>query len=56
MWFASSLYANEEELLGEVIHELFHVLGRIHEHNRPDRDRYIQILWANIFPGKIICV
>ena len=56
LWFASSLFASEEELLGDALHELFHTLGRIHEHNRPDRDRYIRVLWGNIFPGKKIHV
>lgn len=34
-----------------VLHELGHVLGLMHEHQRPDRDSYIQIVTANILPG-----
>ena len=29
-------------------HELFHALGRIHEQNRYDRNRYVQVYWNNI--------
>ena len=30
---------------------LFQVLGRYYEHQRPDRDSYIQVLLENIEPG-----
>ena len=33
-------------------HTLFHVLGRYHEHQRPDRDQYIMVQWNNIKEGK----
>ena len=33
-----------------AIHEMGHVLGFIHEHERPDRDDYIEVLWCNINP------
>ncbi len=35
-----------------IIHELGHCLGLVHEHQRPDRDLYITIVWNNILSGK----
>ncbi|RNA04665.1 Zinc metallo ase nas-4 [Brachionus plicatilis] len=32
-----------------VIHELLHALGFHHEHQRPDRDNYIKIIWDKIY-------
>lgn len=34
-----------------MIHELLHALGYIHMHNRPDRDRFVNIAWKNIQPN-----
>ncbi|KAI8442051.1 hypothetical protein MSG28_005691 [Choristoneura fumiferana] len=38
--------------LGEILHEVMHILGFSHEHVREDRDHYISVMWDNIKPGK----
>lgn len=37
--------------LGTAIHELCHALGLWHEQCRPDRDRHITVVTANVRPG-----
>ena len=42
------------EYKGIVQHEIFHALGRIHEHSRPDRNLYVHINEENIEEGTLI--
>jgi hypothetical protein len=37
---------------GTIMHELMHRVGFHHEHTRPDRDTYVEILWDNIDAGQ----
>lgn len=34
-----------------IIHELMHVIGFIHEHQRDDRDSFVKIVWKNVIDG-----
>ena len=36
-----------------LLHMLFHVLGRYHEHERSDREKYVNVIEDNILEGII---
>ncbi|KAL5279622.1 hypothetical protein ACFFRR_003920 [Megaselia abdita] len=33
-----------------IIHEMLHAVGVVHQHQTPDRDKYVKILYENITP------
>ncbi|XP_065095352.1 astacin-like metalloprotease toxin 2 [Ochlerotatus camptorhynchus] len=33
---------------GTTLHEFMHTLGFLHQHTRPDRDRYVQVMYENV--------
>ena len=44
------------DTIEHILHELFHVLGRYHEHMRDDRDNYVQIHPENIYAGEMLII
>ena len=34
-----------------LLHTLFHLLGRYHEHERSDREKYVHVIEENIIEG-----
>jgi hypothetical protein len=41
----------EANPVGVIVHEMGHTLGLLHEHTRPDRDTYVNIIWGNVRAG-----
>ncbi|KAF8374225.1 nas-12 [Pristionchus pacificus] len=37
-----------------IWHEILHVLGFEHEHQRPDRDDFIRVQYSNVLPGQMV--
>ena len=37
-----------------IMHMLFHLLGRYHEHQRIDRDNYVNIFRENMLEGTVL--
>lgn len=46
---ADNCFGNSDYLT-TIIHEINHALGMIHEHNRPERDNFIQVNTNNLTP------
>lgn len=44
------IYLDDDCGQQEILHEILHALGFVHEHARTDRDRHIEVLWNNIKP------
>lgn len=36
-----------------IWHEMMHAIGFEHEHQRPDRDSFIRVDYANVIPGQM---
>lgn len=42
--------------VGIVLQEMMHALGYFHEHQRPDRDEHVRVIWENVQPGDVIII
>ena len=49
---AQSLWVADSCSVGSVMHEIAHAIGLFHEHTRPDRDNYVNVVWDRIIEGK----
>jgi hypothetical protein len=45
--------ANQTFDAGSIMHEIGHCFGLLHEHQRPDRDQFVEIIFPNIVTGKL---
>ena len=44
----SQIYCLQSKHRGKVVHEFGHVLGFFHEHQRFDREEYVEVVWGKI--------
>lgn len=47
-----SIYVGDGCSAGNIMHEIMHALGFLHEQSRADRDKYVKIHWENIEAGR----
>jgi Astacin (Peptidase family M12A) len=47
---AQPIYLAPQCGVHQIIHELMHALGFVHEHARPDRDQFLEVIWSHIPP------
>jgi len=49
---AQPIWLQQNASYRTILHEIGHTIGLLHEHQRPDRDRFIQIVQANVQENK----
>jgi hypothetical protein len=42
------IFGSGGDTYSHVLHELGHALGLLHEHQRPDRDQFVRVIWSNL--------